>query len=271
MALVLQERPSRAGIRSGIGLFLDHWNPLAHALVAEPDRNQPHARLACLCRGLRGKALVILPVSDQHNVAEVAALLVEHIAEYLANAIADQRAATRDAVRRDIRQSHAEKPVVERQRALDHRRSGKYGQSHPIPLQLVNRVPDGQLGPFQAIWRKILRKHAARHIQQEDDIPAPLDDFLLHLVPSRACQRNHQASKGRQQQGSLEHASRGICQCGATGPRQQAGLNETPQSLLAPAGRIQHQRQQYGKQPQPVQHDHVAKTEVAHGFVLNHV
>ena len=72
---------------------------------------------------------------------------------------------------------------------------------------MLHEIQDGQLGALQAVGRDVARQHAARAIQDEEDVLAERVAHLRLLAPLRPGQGQADAGHGEHQQHVLEGAA----------------------------------------------------------------
>ena len=160
---------------------------------ADPDGINGRSFLRRFLRRFQGLAFQVLAVGDQDKEALVVPFLVEKPSG-LVDRARQIRALPRDQVGVQRVQGLPEGIVIQGQRAERERRPGERHQAHPVAFQVLEEIDDPQPGPFQPVRNQILRQHAARGVDREQDVdPAPLHftPFVAELWPRRRQRQGH--------------------------------------------------------------------------------
>ena len=122
-------------------------------------------------RRLEGIRLLVVTVGDQQDRLIAVGPGLKHF-ESLANRVADRRAAAWRAARIKLVKRPAEGVVIDRERTLHHRLTGKGDQAHAFPFQPVDEGRHVGLGTSQPAGRDVLGEHRPRDVDQHIEIAA---------------------------------------------------------------------------------------------------
>ena len=179
-----------------------HRNQLA---LRRPDTDGVDAQavLRRAARRFERPPLQIFPIGQQHQELVVAWLGRERVPR-LADRPRQVRTAPRDDPRLQRRQRLAKYLAIERQRALQEGVPGERDQPDPVAVEFLDQVAHRQLGPRQAVRFHVLRQHAPRGVDREEQV----DSLPVGLLPVeaelRAGQRDAQARHPAQQKRPLQ-------------------------------------------------------------------
>ena len=172
-----------------------------------PIGEDAQAFLGGFLGGLQRAGVVVLAVGEQHEHLVVVAFLEG--GQGSLDRFGDGRAALRDDVHVQRLDALAEGRVVNGQRALQEGAAGEGDQAEAVGLGALHQVQRGQLGARQAVGRDVLRQHALRGVNGDDDVQPALLDFLPVKAPLRPRQRQDQADHGQNQAAHADLLSRG--------------------------------------------------------------
>ena len=245
-------------------LIVGDGNSAALVFVAQADRNDSDSAFSGGIGGLDRKAIVVFAVGDEDDVLVLLFLIVEHVVQHLADAVSDEGAAARDAVRGDILQHQSEKAVVEGERALHDGGAGEDHETDPVPGEAVDGILDGQFGPFHPVWGQVFGEHALGDIEEENDVSSAALDGFSPRVPAGPGESNHEKSEPDEGQNRLGASSRRAH--GDADALQQSGIDQCAQGGASARCGEEDERHQDGKKPQPVEHGHALEADCVHGI-----
>ena len=244
-------------------VFVGSHDARAGRLVAETDRDQPHAALRHFFGRLHGKAPLVFAVRDQYDILELPFLIVERLVHDLPQRVADHRAAARNAVHIHIVQHHPEETVIHRQRAFYDSCSGENHQPRAVAVHDVQAVFDGQFRAFQTARFQIVRQHAFRNVQNKHDIAATAAQIAPRRIPRRPRQTDDQKRQTKQRQRFLPTSRRPVH--AFRHPRQQFWNHRQFAKQRPPPLAVHHENgQQERQQPQQMQHVNGLPNSVHH-------
>ena len=137
---------------------------------------------------------MILPIGEQDQHLVVVAFFEG--GEGRLNRFSYGRAALGNDIHIERLDALAEGRVVDGQRALEERAARERYQPQPVGPRALHQFERGQLRPRQTVGGNVLRQHALRSVDGDDDVqPA-----LLHLLPVKAPLRS------RQRQDEADHS-----------------------------------------------------------------
>ena len=151
---------------------------------AHPDRVDGQS----VCGGFAGlgdaAALKVLPISDENDDLEIV------VGGESGFRLLDRRREVGASVGDDVgihRVEGLEKGVVvEGEGALKKGAAGEGDEADAVPLKLVHKVLNRELGPDEPVGLDILREHAARGVEGEDNVDPPAMALGPGVAPLRA-------------------------------------------------------------------------------------
>ena len=249
-----------------VSAFVGDGNTPSLILVAESYGEYPDAAFAGQFRGFNRKAVMVFPVGYQDDVLVLSLLVVEHFIQCLADGVADDCAAPRDAVGRHVVEHHPEESVVKCQGTLHGRRSGKCHQGHAVALHPFKAVAYGQLCALKPGRRQVLGQHTFRDVQQEHDISSASLNGCRLRVPAGPGQCQRQQDQGRHEERGFPSAPGGT-DCDPD-PAKNSRLNKERHSPAPLVSRIKIESDSDWNSPQQVKHIDALETDIDHGILL---
>ena len=164
--------------------------------VTQADGEDRDVALGGDGRRLEGIRLLVVAVGDQQDrLIAVGPGLKDF--EGLANRVADGRAAARRTVRVELVERSAEGVVIDGERTLHHRLTGKGDQAHAFPFEPVDEGRHVGLGAPEPAGRNVLGEHRPRDVDQHVEIAAAGNDLFILRSEPRPGERDQTRHEGR--------------------------------------------------------------------------
>ena len=199
-------KPRLVEVRAdGLAVFVVHDARHAAVPVTKRDelasrRSDAHGvhRDARSGRSLRFReplALEILAVRDEHHRLLMTWLRRQCGGCYV-DAMSDVSATTRDGARIEGVDRLEESRMVEGHGALDERVPGKRDDADAVPWKPLDEVADRQLRALESRRFHVVGIHAARRVDDEEQVgPLPLERLPMEAL-LRACERDEPGANG---------------------------------------------------------------------------